>query len=43
MQHAEEKKNSYNILVEKPGGKRPLGRPGHRWENDIKFDLIAVC
>jgi hypothetical protein len=29
------------VLVEKPEGKRPLGRPRHRWE-DIKMDLKDV-
>lgn len=28
-----------NILVGKREGKRPLGRPGHKWENTIKIDL----
>jgi hypothetical protein len=32
----EEMKNSYNILVGKPEGKRPLGRPGLRWEDNIR-------
>jgi hypothetical protein len=26
----------YRVLVEKPKGKRPLGIPRHRWENNIK-------
>jgi len=30
---------SYNILVGKPEGKRPLGRPRHRWEDNIRMDL----
>jgi hypothetical protein len=30
------------VLVEKPGGKRPLGRPRCRWENNIKMDLQEV-
>jgi hypothetical protein len=30
-------RNTYKILVGKPGGKRPLGRPRHRWEYDIKM------
>jgi hypothetical protein len=30
--------NAYRILVEKPEGKRPLGRPGRRWEDNIKID-----
>jgi hypothetical protein len=29
-------KNVHKILVEKPKGKRPLGRPGHRCEETIK-------
>jgi len=29
-------------LVGKPGGKRPLGRPRHRWEDNIKIDLQKV-
>jgi hypothetical protein len=33
-----EKRNAYKILVRKPEGKCPLGRPRHRWEN-IKKDL----
>jgi hypothetical protein len=35
----EEKRNAYRILVEKPAGKRPLGRPRRRWEDNIKIDL----
>jgi hypothetical protein len=34
-----EKKNAYRILVGKPEGKRPLGRPRRRWVNNIKMDL----
>jgi hypothetical protein len=30
---------SYTILVGKPEGKRPLGRPSHRWYDNIKMDL----
>jgi hypothetical protein len=33
-----EKKNAYRVLVGKPSGKRPLGRPARRWDN-IKVDL----
>jgi hypothetical protein len=29
----------YSILVGRPVGKRPLGRPRHRWEDNIKLDL----
>jgi hypothetical protein len=33
------KKNIYTIMVGKPEGKRPLGRPRRRWENNMKKDL----
>jgi hypothetical protein len=29
----------YRVLLGKPEGKRPLGRPRHRWEDNIKMDL----
>jgi hypothetical protein len=32
----------YRILVGRPEGKRPLGRPRHRWEDNIKMDLREV-
>jgi hypothetical protein len=31
--------NAYGILVGKPEGKRPLGKPRHRWVNNVKMDL----
>jgi hypothetical protein len=34
-----EKRNAYRILVGKPGGNRPLGRPKRRWVNSVKIDL----
>jgi len=34
-------KSIYRVLVGKPEGRRPLGRPGRRWE-DIKMDLQEV-
>jgi hypothetical protein len=37
-----EKRNAYRILVGKPEGKRPLGRPRRRWVNNIKLDLTAT-
>jgi hypothetical protein len=37
-----EKRNAYRILVGMPEGKRPLGRPRHRWLNDIKMDLREI-
>jgi hypothetical protein len=33
---------AYRVLVGKPEGKRPLGRPRHSWENNIKTDLQEV-
>jgi hypothetical protein len=36
------KRNAYRILVGKPEGKRPLGRPRRRWENDIKMYLREI-
>jgi hypothetical protein len=38
----EERRVAYRILVGKPEGKRPLGRPRRRWENNIKIDLQEV-
>jgi hypothetical protein len=35
-------RNAYNILVRKPQGKRPLGIPRHKWEENIRMDLRAV-
>ena len=32
----------YRVLVGKPEGKRPLRRPRHRWEDNIKMDLQEV-
>jgi hypothetical protein len=34
-----EKRNAYRILVGKPEGKRPLGRPTRRWTDNIQMDL----
>jgi hypothetical protein len=34
-----ERRGVNRVLVEKPEGKRPLGRPRHRWENNIKVEL----
>jgi hypothetical protein len=33
------KRKAYRILVGKPGGKRPLGRPAHMWVDEIEMDL----
>jgi len=37
-----EKRCIYRVLVGKPKGKSPLGRPRRRWEDDIKMDLQEV-
>jgi len=37
-----ENRGVYRVLVGKPEGKRPLVRPGHRWEDNIKMDLQEV-
>jgi hypothetical protein len=36
------KKNAYRLLVGKPEGKRPLGRPRHGWVDSIRMDLGEV-
>jgi hypothetical protein len=38
----EEKRNAYRILVGKPEGNRPLGRPRRRGVNNIKIDLREI-
>jgi hypothetical protein len=37
-----ERRGAYRALVGKPEGRRPLGRPRRRWEDDIKMDLREV-
>jgi hypothetical protein len=37
-----EKRVAYGILVERPEGRRQLGRPRRRWEDNIKMDLQEV-
>jgi hypothetical protein len=37
-----ERKGAYKVLVGKPEGKRPLGRPKHRWDDNVQMDLSAV-
>jgi hypothetical protein len=37
-----QKRRAYTILVGKPKGKRPLGRPRRRWEDNIKMDLREI-
>jgi hypothetical protein len=37
-----EVRGAYNILVGRPVGRRPLGRPRRRWEDNIKIDLWEI-
>ena len=37
-----QRRGVYRVLVEKPKGKRPLGRPRRRWEDNIKMNLQDV-
>jgi hypothetical protein len=37
-----EKRNAYRLLVGKPEGRRPLGRPTRRWLHNIRMDLVEV-
>jgi hypothetical protein len=36
------KRNAYRILVGKPEGRRPLGRPRRMWVDNIKMDLRVI-
>ena len=38
----EEGRSAFKILTGKPTGKRPLGRPKHRWEDNIRMDLEEI-
>jgi hypothetical protein len=40
--HNYEVRGAYNILVGRPEGRRPLGRPRHRWEDNITMDLWEI-
>jgi len=40
--YMEEMRNTYKILVRKPEGKGPHGRPRDRWENNIRMDLMEI-
>ena len=42
MARMEEGRRVYRVLVGKPEGKRPLGRPRRRWEDNIRMDLQEV-
>jgi hypothetical protein len=37
-----EGRSVYRVLVGRPKGKRPLGRPGRRWEDNIKMELREI-
>jgi hypothetical protein len=37
-----EKRNRYRVLMGKPEGKRPLGRPRRKWFNNTKMDLREI-
>jgi len=40
--HTADRRDAYRVLVGRPGGKTPLGRPAHRWEGNIKADCLEV-
>jgi hypothetical protein len=40
--HMGEGRGVYGVLVGRPKSKRPLGRPRHRWEDNIKMDLREI-
>jgi hypothetical protein len=40
--HMGEGRSVYSVLVGRPKGKRPLGRPRCRWEDNIKMDLTEI-
>ena len=42
MARMEEGRGVHKVLVGKPEGKRPLGKPRRRWEDNIKTDLQEV-
>jgi hypothetical protein len=37
-----EKRKVYKVLVGKPEGRRPLGRPRRRWEDEVRMDLREI-
>jgi hypothetical protein len=39
MKHVGDYKGEYLILVVRPDGQRPLGRPRHKWKNNIKMNV----
>ena len=41
-QNGGKQENAFKILTGKPTGKRPLGRPRRRWEDNIRMDLEEI-
>ena len=41
VEHMGERRGVYRVLVEKPEGKKPLGRTRRRWKDNIKLDLLG--
>ena len=39
----EEGRNAFKILIGKAVGKRPLGTPRRRWEDNIRMDIKEIC
>jgi hypothetical protein len=37
-----EERKAYGVLMGKPKGKRPLGRPRHRWKDGLRMDLREI-
>ena len=42
VERMEEGRSAFKILTGKPTGKRPLGRPRRRWEDNIRMDLQEI-
>jgi hypothetical protein len=42
VERVREGRGAYRLLVRKPEGRRPLGRPRRRWEENIRMDLREV-
>jgi hypothetical protein len=40
--HMGERRNAYSVKVGKPEGRRPLGRPRHIWQDNIKMDFGEI-
>jgi hypothetical protein len=40
--HMGEGRGVHRVLIGRPEGKRPLGRPRHRWEDNINMDLRKI-